>query len=241
LAAPVTPARVIWDKRRNPTKHVSNALGVKRWELRIAIHKLKARSNLGAADKVIIHIDGKVSDTNGDETGNVSTKSDQTEKAFVTFRISGDDLIPDEVTRLLGIRPTHAHSKGEEYSTGRSTIIGRTGVWMFSTDHISLSSNLFVHLELMFSILGFNRSSGAIGNPSSVEHDLNPMLRILRLKEFLKNKSLSATMTLFWHGSSGLAYPKLPDALIDLFTLIPIAIESDFDRDEDTVRRNRAG
>ena len=67
----ITPPRVIWNRRRNPTKHVSDTLGIARWELRKAIHNIKIRSNLGPADRVIIYSDGKVTDSNGDEIGNI--------------------------------------------------------------------------------------------------------------------------------------------------------------------------
>jgi len=36
-----------------------------------AHHKIKARSNLGATDKTIIYSDGKVTDANGCEIGNI--------------------------------------------------------------------------------------------------------------------------------------------------------------------------
>jgi hypothetical protein len=62
---------IIWDRLRNPTRHASNALGIERWQLRSAIHKIKAANNLGPMDKVIILDDGKVTDTNGAEIGNI--------------------------------------------------------------------------------------------------------------------------------------------------------------------------
>ena len=68
---PVSAARVIWDKRGTPTRHVSDVLKIARWQLRQALHKIKAVSNLGGADKVIIHDDGKVADVNGNEIGNI--------------------------------------------------------------------------------------------------------------------------------------------------------------------------
>jgi hypothetical protein len=64
-------ARIIWDKKRNPTPYVSESLGIERWQLRQAIHKIKARSNLGAADHVVIYDDGKVTDEGGEHLGNV--------------------------------------------------------------------------------------------------------------------------------------------------------------------------
>ena len=63
--------RVIWDKSRNPTRHVSDALGIERWQLGAAIHKIKAKNNLGPNDRTIIHCDGKVTDVHGDEIGNI--------------------------------------------------------------------------------------------------------------------------------------------------------------------------
>jgi len=63
--------RVIWDKRRNPTKHVSDVLRIARWQLRAAIHRLKARGNLGAQDRIVIHSDGSVKDSAGAEIGNI--------------------------------------------------------------------------------------------------------------------------------------------------------------------------
>ena len=64
-------ARVIWDKLRNPTRHVSDALGIERWQLRAAIHKIKAQGNLGGADRVIIYSDGRVTDVDGNDVGNI--------------------------------------------------------------------------------------------------------------------------------------------------------------------------
>jgi len=71
LSPDLTAARVIWDKRGNPTRHVSDVLRVERWELRQAIHKIKSRNNLGATDRVFVYSDGKVTDVNGNEIGNI--------------------------------------------------------------------------------------------------------------------------------------------------------------------------
>lgn len=53
------------------------------------------------------------------------------EKTKVTLRIHGDDLIPDEVSRLLGAEPTSARTRGEVLigkATGHCRV-ARTGVW----------------------------------------------------------------------------------------------------------------
>jgi hypothetical protein len=64
-------ARILWDKLRNPTPYVSQALGIEEWQLRHAIHAIKRRSGLKGADRVIIYDDGTVTDEHGEELGNI--------------------------------------------------------------------------------------------------------------------------------------------------------------------------
>lgn len=54
----------------------------------------------------------------------------QIHKSAATLRIFGDSLIPDEITRLLGSKPTKATQKGEIilYDSGREQI-ARHGSW----------------------------------------------------------------------------------------------------------------
>lgn len=63
--------KILGSQSGNPTTDVSDALGIERWQLRDAIHKIKASSNLSGRDGVIIYTDGRVTDTQGDELGNV--------------------------------------------------------------------------------------------------------------------------------------------------------------------------
>lgn len=63
--------KILWDKLRNPTPYVSEQLGIEQWELRDAIHKIKKRSGLFGADRVIVYDDGKVTDANGEDLGNI--------------------------------------------------------------------------------------------------------------------------------------------------------------------------
>lgn len=63
--------RIIWDRVANPTRYVSDRLGIRRAELRQALHEIKRRSNLQARDRVIIYEDGAVSDERGEDLGNV--------------------------------------------------------------------------------------------------------------------------------------------------------------------------
>jgi hypothetical protein len=48
-------SRVVWERSGNPTSYVSDALGIERWQLRDALHKIKARSDLGGMDRVTIY------------------------------------------------------------------------------------------------------------------------------------------------------------------------------------------
>jgi hypothetical protein len=63
--------RIIWDRTGNPTRCVSEALGITRFQLHRALHKIKAYSNLGATDRTVIYDDGKVMDAYGDDIGNI--------------------------------------------------------------------------------------------------------------------------------------------------------------------------
>ena len=51
-------------------------------------------------------------------------------RSVAALRISGDDLLPEEVSKLLGATPTLARTKGEEivYASGR-TRIAKIGQW----------------------------------------------------------------------------------------------------------------
>jgi hypothetical protein len=64
-------ARIIWDRSNNPTRRISDSLRIERWQLKEAIHRIKASRNLGPTDRVIIYDDGEVTDTMGDPIGNI--------------------------------------------------------------------------------------------------------------------------------------------------------------------------
>ncbi len=49
------------------------------------------------------------------------------ERSVATLRIMGDDLVPDEVTRLLGTLPTSAYARGEPLPSGVTT--RKLGTW----------------------------------------------------------------------------------------------------------------
>ena len=44
----------------------------------------------------------------------------------------GDDLIPEEITKLLGAQPTDSHVKGQELSSASGTRVAEFGMWRLS-------------------------------------------------------------------------------------------------------------
>ncbi|MEF9966687.1 MAG: DUF4279 domain-containing protein [Comamonas sp.] len=53
------------------------------------------------------------------------------ERSVATLRIMGDDLVPEEISRLLGAVPTSAHAKGHQYPLEESgrLVTRKSGVW----------------------------------------------------------------------------------------------------------------
>lgn len=56
--------------------------------------------------------------------------------SIVTLRIFGDDLVPSEVTALLGCEPTTAYSKGDVRigSKTGNRYVEKTGRWSLSAE-----------------------------------------------------------------------------------------------------------
>jgi hypothetical protein len=133
------------------------------------------------------------------------------EHTFLTFRVSGDRLVPDQVTNLLGLQPTLAYAKGMPYQrrTDGPSVIGRTGVWFFCTD--STTDPVSVHLGYLLKQL----SNG----------------RLQAFKDLLRQNALQAVLTCFWSGPPNKTPPILPDTLRRFLQSIPIAIEIDFAAD----------
>ncbi len=133
-------------------------------------------------------------------------------KAYATFRVTGDQLVPDQVTRLLKIVPTLAYAKGQHYSGGPRSpdLIGRTGVWYFCTDGIVAGIRPADHLAFLL--------RQVVPGPA--------------FQQFLKRKALEVVITAFWHGPAEAKQPSIPRALADRLKQIPARIETDFDQDD---------
>jgi Domain of unknown function (DUF4279) len=174
------------------------------------------------------------------------TSSDATIRTFATFRVSGDKLDPDELTTLFRITPTLAYAKGERYVAGpqAGTLVGRTGVWYLSTDTVICSPKLSDHIYAVFAVLALDQFEEWLKQKSKLkpaspktarkQPPLPAFMLHGRLRQFstlLKRKSLTASMSCFWHGGRDAKPPAVPRLVSQLFQIVPIAIETDFDID----------
>jgi hypothetical protein len=152
-------------------------------------------------------------------TSSTKTRTTEPIKAFATLRVSGDELVPNEITKILKILPTKAYAKGEHFSGGPRSpdLIGRTGVWYFATDRVVAGNNLSDHLAFLSRML--------LASPG----EAGPLPR---LQQLMRRRSLRVSVTCFWHGSEGAKKPSIPRSLTDLLKRIPSDIEIDFDVDE---------
>jgi len=54
------------------------------------------------------------------------------ERLEIELRVTGNDLDPERITRMLGVNPTIAARRGEEIDVGGVPVIQRTGVWTYA-------------------------------------------------------------------------------------------------------------
>jgi Domain of unknown function (DUF4279) len=88
-------------------------------------------------------------------TSSTKLRQREPERAFATLRVAGDDLVPDEVTRILKILPKTAYAKGEHDTGGPRSpdLVGQTGVWFFTTKGIVAGEALSDHLAFLARLL----------------------------------------------------------------------------------------
>jgi hypothetical protein len=157
----------------------------------------------------------------------MKSESGDTVKTFAALRIVGDQLVPEQVTRILKIIPARAYGKGETHHGGERTgdLVGKTGVWYFATDRVVASNHLIDHLMFLVNLL---RESSPQAIPLASLHTL------------LQRKSLTAVVSCFWYGRVGAKPPTIPRAVTEFFRLLPAEIETDFDTDEEPAARRFA-
>lgn len=156
------------------------------------------------------------------------SESRDTVKVYATLRILGDSLDPDDVTKILRMVPTFFYKKGEAYDAGKRTglLIGKTGLWIFSTDGIVASDILYHHINHILGILIPGRQ------------DAGPLVHLHLLLS--KNKDFRAELRCFWHGCRGAKRPSVPKLATEIMKLIPANVELDFGTDSESDGRRIA-
>lgn len=74
------------------------------------------------------------------------------EKCSVSLQFLGEDLIPDEVTRLLGIKPTRSYKKGDVFPSKAHEQIRKVGLWLYSVNRcagVSLENQINALFDLL--------------------------------------------------------------------------------------------
>jgi Domain of unknown function (DUF4279) len=157
------------------------------------------------------------------------TKSEHiTRKTYASFRVKGDSLDPQQVTRILRAVPTIAYRKGEKYFAGERSgyLTGQTGLWLLSTNGIVASDNLHHHLLYIVGILVPDR------------HDIEPLTGLRAL--LAHQKTITADLACFWHGRFGEKKPSIPKMVTEVMKLLPADLEADFGTDSRESERQSA-
>ena len=62
-------------------------------------------------------------------------------KCDLSLRIRGDELIPKDISELLGVSPSYSHAKGDEFSNpGSMDPKAPSGIWILSVPDDSLKN-----------------------------------------------------------------------------------------------------
>ena len=79
-------------------------------------------------------------------------------ETHATFRLLGDMLDPEEVSRALGITPTIARRKGDTYGNPKRPVVSRTGIWALESEGAVAGADLEAHLGFLLNQLVFKAS-----------------------------------------------------------------------------------
>lgn len=188
----------------------------------------------------------------------MSYSPNTTLKTFVTFRVVGDQLDPNEISAVLKLNPTIAYRNGQPYKPSErssSTLIGKTGMWFYSTEREVKSTNFKDHIDTLMAHLALEDISEMLEDDSAaamrilarhwLSWGLQPLPRFLtgrlqQLQSVLRAKNLTASVSCYWYGQDHATPPEFPKHLAKRLAEVPITIEYDFDT-EATALINQAG
>lgn len=131
-------------------------------------------------------------------------------RTYATFRLSGNALIPDEVTAALGITPTRASMSDQHVSVGRAGSTTRrypAGVWLLATDHRVESTSLERHLIHLLEAI----------------EPVAATLKVLRSRHELR-----ADFFCYWLSATGHGGPEISSDTLARIAALDAALDLDF-------------
>ncbi len=113
--------------------------------------------------------------------GNIFGENSACKKTNVTFRISGDNIIPTEITNDIGINPTRTFAKGEVYKTK----IG--GIRQRPIGHWSISSEIMID------------STSTEEHAKYILEKLEPKTK--SIKKYIENSNIRTSLIFWWEAT----------------------------------------
>ncbi len=85
----------------------------------------------------------------------IESKHQSEERLYIGFTLVGKDLIPDEITSKLSIKPDRSFARGAVYKNHASeNSLRKHGFWEVSSDNRDLPSNdIVVHFNWLLELL----------------------------------------------------------------------------------------
>ncbi len=75
----------------------------------------------------------------------------------VNFSLRSEALVPAEITKQMGIEPSHAFMKGDEFDSRSGKHRHPWGIWQLRSNPAVLSGDVAAHVDYILGILGPNR------------------------------------------------------------------------------------
>jgi len=72
-------------------------------------------------------------------------------RTYSTLRVFSDEISPDEITKLLQIKPTEAFRKGDAHAKGK--LQRKANGWFYSTKNLSASRDTRRHVDMILDAL----------------------------------------------------------------------------------------
>lgn len=81
-------------------------------------------------------------------------ENDNCEKTSASFRIAGEGLNPDSITRRLGTEPSYCHSAGHTKTLRNGMVVRyRSGIWILDSEGKLSSTSLERHLLFLLGLI----------------------------------------------------------------------------------------